>query len=217
MNRIVHRGSKFYLNQTIGTLIGTTGPSSPTAADLAQGFTGLLGEKHTYTRAQAQAATDTTVTGYGATTKLEGGTYQLVKVASTITGTPVRGCLAYWHTTSANLDTFQVTPDADAGTSLFAGVFINAPAAGEYCWIQTGGLAWFLGVAAPTKTAAVGDLLFASVVSNVSRVDNKADATAITSGNLRGLVGRAYDALPGSGVSRGFLIAVCDFPGDLLA
>lgn len=209
MNRVITRGSNFYLNQIAGTYIGTS--------EANQSYKGLIGAEKVMTRQEAQAATDPAVTNYSSTTLLEKGVYKLVQLKSSLTGTVRRGVLAYWSATAADLGKFIVTCDQPTGGSQFAGVFLNAPTASQYAWIQIKGLAYVLSVASPTKTAAVGDLLFASVVSNVSRVDNHADATAITAANLRSLVGVAFEALSGGAMTRMYIKGAVELPGPLLS
>ena len=121
---------------------------------------------------------------------LFGGRYQLVltKAASAIA--PARGLIAFWPDGETYED-FVVTPDIPAGSALVAGIYISAPTKGQYCIIQTSGLASVQAVASLTKgTPAIGDI---GSVATGAKVDILADATAVTWATLRTRLGIYYE------------------------
>jgi hypothetical protein len=104
---------------------------------------------------------------------LYGGVYKYVKTLST-GGAGVKGHWAFW----SNPDTVLVTATAQDGNH--AGVFLNAVTAGNYCWIQTGGIAnlLFQATALSKATPAVKDVVV--VTSGASTSDVELDTTPYT-------------------------------------
>lgn len=127
---------------------------------------------------------------------LYGGVYRRVKVSG---GTFKRGQLVFWDLTSTN-PYGSVTNTEPTGVSLIAGVIINADAgitAGNYAWIQTEGWASCLCRAVVTKAGAIGDAVYAAAQgagADNATIDNLADATTLTSVELRHFVGIAITA-----------------------
>lgn len=133
---------------------------------------------------------------------LYGGTYRRVKVNG---GTFKRGQLCFWDFSAA---AHTVTNTEPTGVSLIAGVLINADAgitAGNYAWIQTEGEAICLFRATITKAGAVGDAIYAAAQgagADNATVDNLADATTLTSVQLRHFVGIAIEAPANAGLKK---------------
>ena len=106
------------------------------------------------------------------------------------------GQVASWY----DLDDYVVTADALTGTSLIAGIFLNAITKGQYGWIQTAGLATVKFRASITKaTPAIGDLVLVQATNYVGEV--LADATNLTSVEARMILGVAVAAPTGGGSS----------------
>lgn len=186
--RILTIGSERYLNRVNSVAV--------MSADAAQSYPGLLGAEQRLTQEEAEALTDITVTDYSASTKLCAGVYKVVRLKSSASVAAKRGCLVYWDTGVApNL--FQVTTDVVGAQGPVAGVLINVITAGYYGIIQTEGVAYCLAKSSITTTGATGQVLVA-VTDTQGRVDNVADATAITEAILQTVVGRAYD-VPANG------------------
>lgn len=126
---------------------------------------------------------------------LYGGTYRRLKIGG---GTFKRGQLLFWDFSNATYA--FVTNTEPTGVSLIAGVFINADAgvtANNYAWVQTEGEATCLYRATVTKAGAVGDAVYAAAQgagADNATVDNLADATTLTSVQLRHFVGIAIEA-----------------------
>lgn len=133
---------------------------------------------------------------------LKGGTYRRVKLNG---GTFKRGQIVFWDTASTQ-PYATVTNTEPTGVSLIAGVIVNAdagPTAGNYVWIQTEGLATCLFRATITKSGAVGDEIYAAAQgagADNATVDNLADATTLTSVQLRHKVGIAWEAPANAGL-----------------
>lgn len=177
-------------------------------------YTGLVGREIVLSATKAKRLTDTTVTDYSSTTWLMQGAYQYVKLKGTLTITPARGLVVYWDTgaTQGSDDTaYQVTTDDPGGTSLIAGVLINAPTAGNYCLIQTAGVVYAKGKASSlTKSGAIGDAMY--VVAAAGTVDNLADVTGLTSVELRKYVGTAWEAPAAGSLKRIVLKNIARYP-----
>jgi hypothetical protein len=147
-------------------------------------FRGQKGGFISFDNKQALAFSDTSVG------TLYGGVYQLVQVLLTATLAPAVGLLAYWN----DYDDYVVTPDVPTqpgGT--VAGVFINAITKGDWGFIQVAGRATVQVAAAVTEAVVIGDTAFA-VDDTGGNVNNLADATAVTAGNLNDKIGRFLDA-----------------------
>lgn len=130
------------------------------------------------------------------------GVYRRVKVNG---GTFKRGQLLFWDFSSTTPTVTNVEP---TGVSLIAGVFINADAgltAGNWAWIQTEGVATCLFRATITKSGAIGDEIYAAAQgagADNATVDNLADATTLTSVQLRHQVGVAIEAPANAGLKK---------------
>lgn len=129
-------------------------------------------------------------------TQLYGGKYQYVKEYVSTSGTLVVGQVAFWNDET----NYVVSADPSTGTSKIAGIYIKAFTKGQYGWIQVGGLAGIKFRASITKaTPAIGDLVI--VQSGQAVGDVLADATNITSVELRSVLGIAKTAPVGGAVS----------------
>jgi len=117
----------------------------------------------------ALALSDTVGTG-----TLWGGIYTYTQVLSTAIAAPAIGTAAFYRATdiggTAGIN-YGVTSDANPSTAIptfFAGVFISAAVKGNYCWIQTQGVANCLfdsGVTAAANGSWVTAKVSASVAS----------------------------------------------------
>lgn len=120
------------------------------------------------------------------------GWYQYVQFLGTATAAAARGLFAFWN----DLTNFIVTNDATNGQH--AGVTLNAVTKGNYGWIQISGLASVLFRATITKaTPAVKDLVLTTAGANTA--DILADATNLTSVEVKRIVGVAASAAPVGG------------------
>jgi hypothetical protein len=129
---------------------------------------------------------------------LYGGVYKYVQTLST-GGAGVRGQIAFW----SNQDTFLVTATnggAAVGDGNQAGIFLNAVTAGNYCWIQVGGIAsvLFNGTQAQA-TPSIKD--YVVVKSGQPTANAIADGTAITASLLKCELGIAKTAPVASAIS----------------
>lgn len=148
--------------------------------------------------------TDTEALALSLTTTgtLKGGVYRRVRVAG---GTFKRGQIVFWDLT-ASVPYAQVTNTEPTGVSLIAGVIINAdasPTANNWAWIQTEGWATCLFRGTITKAGAIGDAIYAAAQgagADNATVDNLADATTLTSVQLRHFVGIAIEAPANGGL-----------------
>lgn len=132
---------------------------------------------------------------------LFGGVYQYVRVAAASTAL-LRGRLLFWDTSVAE-NLYQVTAVEPTGVSLIAGVALNVITPGNFGWIQIAGRATCLFRAALTKVAAIGDLVLAAAAgagADNATCDVLADATALTSVQMRHLVGVAEEAPTNGGL-----------------
>jgi hypothetical protein len=132
---------------------------------------------------------------------LYGGVYQYVRIAAASTAL-LRGRLLFWDT-SVSENLYQVTAVEPTGVSLIAGVALNVITPGNYGWIQVAGRATCLFRAALTKAAAVGDLVLAAAQgagADNATCDVLADATGLTSVQMRHLVGVAEEAPTNGGL-----------------
>lgn len=157
-------------------------------------FPGLLGATVVSSHADALKQSKLTVG------TLHEGVYQLVKFASTLTGTGgniQRGEIVFWDTLANNgLNTFTVTNTPSATTCFRAGVVINANTAvagaqGFFGWIQVAGLA-------SMRYGTVTSAVIGNVVTQpltVNEVDAIADAgtTFATNTGAKAFVGIAYE------------------------
>lgn len=129
---------------------------------------------------------------------LYGGVYMYVRTLSTSTAAPARGCLCVWN----DLENFVVTPDIGDATALgkFAGVYINAPTKGNYCFIQVAGKATCQFVSSVTDTTDGNLVIVDQTPSN--KVNAIADATAVTDKVAKSIIGVAMEATANSALKR---------------
>lgn len=183
-----------YLNNENNSILGKSATGSPVVLP-AQAYGGNLGKLYVIDDAEAAKLS---LTSIGI---LRVGVYMCVKTKLGSTAAPARGLAAFWDT-SANggVAGAIVTPDMTA-TSSCAGVYINAPTKGNYCWVQVAGLATLQCRAAVTTTT-IGDIaIFTSLTTNT--FDSTADATAggvDTAGEYKAIIGQWYEAPANSGL-----------------
>lgn len=122
---------------------------------------------------------------------LYGGVYKYVKVLST-GGAGARGHVAFW----SDADNYVVTATASNGNQ--AGIFLRTVTAGNFCWIQVGGLASVIFAAQLSNdTPAIKN--FVVCTSGASTADALTDATTITADLAKRTLGIAEQApTPGS-------------------
>lgn len=122
---------------------------------------------------------------------LYGGIYKYVQTLST-GGAGVRGQIAFW----SDADNYVVTATnggATSGDGNQAGIFLNAVTAGNFCWIQTGGIASVLfDEALSQATPSVKDYIVVATGEPVA--DAIADGTTITASLLKCMLGIAKAA-----------------------
>lgn len=124
---------------------------------------------------------------------LYAGVYQYVQLNDGDT-VPVIGQAAFWLTGSAVGD-FIVSTDSDGGatdTPMPAGIFINVPTAGNYCFIQIAGLATVKYKNGLTVAAATG-------IPVIVGSDGLADTNAGT--NVPNFLGTAWTLPVSNGLS----------------
>jgi len=181
-----------YLNGGGGPLIGkSVSPDNLPAED----YGGLLGKVLVVDDAEALKLSLT------ATGTLRAGAYMRVLTKAGSAAAPARGIGCFWDTSANNGYKLKVvTPDISATViSDFAGVYVDVPAKGSYCWIQIGGLASLLGAAAVASAVAGNLCVFTGLATNT--FDGIADATDYyaTAGAGKRVVGTWYEA-PASGL-----------------
>jgi hypothetical protein len=143
---------------------------------------------------------------------LYGGVYMYVGTLSTSTNSPGRGQIAYWNaqqlppnvvggTNIGYTATADVNPSASVPTFI-AGVFINAPTKGNFCWIQVAGVASVLFDQTLTSQAQ-GNSVTAKISSNAS-TPGSADVGISTFGvvTLASLLGVAVSSPVASTISQ---------------
>lgn len=187
-----------YLNNENNTLVGKTATGGPVNF-INQSYLGQLGKILVIDDAEASKLSLSSVG------TLRSGAYMLVKTKAGSSAAPARGIAAFWDT-SANggVAGAVVTPDM-AATSSFAGIYINAPTKGNYCWIQVRGLVT-LQCRSSVTTTNIGDIaVFTGLTTNT--FDAIADATdyLITAGAYKQVVGQWYEAPANSGLKLAFL------------
>tara|TARA_B100000949_G_scaffold81226_1_gene72618 strand:- start:11474 stop:12058 length:585 start_codon:yes stop_codon:yes gene_type:complete len=133
------------------------------------------------------------------------GVFQYVRTLAGQTVTKQR--IAFW----SDPENFVVTPTNPSPEGRVAGVYLNAPTAGNYTVIQVGGLVDLTCIASITKTGAAGDLCLVDTTDG--RVDNIADATGLTSLLLRRVVGEFHQVPANNGVVQVLLRDNLALPG----
>lgn len=132
---------------------------------------------------------------------LYGGSYQYVKATTAL----ARGQFCMWDVAANNgLTDYEVTSTITlAGEGFSAGFALNTVTSGNYCWIQTGGLATVL-CAASVTTTTIGNIAVQLTTTNT--IDAIADATGSFIGGgakgLKNIVGAFYDAPSNGGLVR---------------
>lgn len=187
-----------YLNGGGSPLIGkNVSPDNLPATD----YGGLLGKILVVDDAEALKLSLTT------TGTLRAGAYMRVKTKAGSATAPARGIGCFWDTSANNgLGTYVVTPDISATIiSNFAGVYIDVPAKGNYCWIQISGLASILCDAAVASSVAGNLCVFKALTTNT--FDGIADATAYyaSAGAGKAVVGTWYEAPVNATIKLAFL------------
>ena len=144
---------------------------------------------------------------YGsASVVLYGGLYQYVQFKAGSTAANAQGQLVFWDTAAnKGSESYIVTPDAPTVPSMMAGVALNAVTKGQYGWIQIAGLATVKFCAAITKVSPVAGDLVVLDLTPTNTADVLADATGLTSVQMRAVIGKAYDA-PVSGALKRVLL-----------
>ncbi len=175
-----------YLNGGGSTVLGkSVSPDSlPSTA-----YGGMLGKIVVVDDAEALKLSLTT------TGTLRAGAYQLVQTKAGTSAAPIKGTACFWDT-NANLgfDKRVVTPDISATIiSNFAGIYVDVPAKGDYCWIQIAGLASLLCRSSAMTSNLIGDVvIFTGLTTNT--FDGLADAgTIATAGLVKAVVGTWYE------------------------
>src|ERR1017187_8584220 len=131
-----------YLNNVNDGQIGGTLTGAPSGTNFTQGFQTVPGDRVILSPIDCLALSNNSVGN------LYTGTYRYVATRNNSTSNPLRGCGAFWDPTATgtgnNISSlaadklYQVTSDGNAanyGTTLLAGVFINAITAGNFGWI----------------------------------------------------------------------------------
>lgn len=184
-----------YLNQ-IGR-VGDPAPGVPVSTAQASGsivqpYGGMMGGKLTLSPADASSLSDPTVR------QLSGGVYMYVQFRPDAVSVNAAGNLVFW----SNLTNYIVTPDgtgaaaALGGVAMCAGACLNATKPGNYDFIQVAGEAWVkFGGTLANGTPAVGDLVIVGTAANPTLADDP-DPTAVTSAEIKLLLGRATRNAP---------------------
>ena len=175
-----------YLNGGGSAFIGkNVNPDSLPGLD----YGGLLGKILVVDDAEALRLSLTT------TGTLRAGAYVRVKTKAGSAAAPARGIGAFWDTQVLNgFGTSVVTPDISAtAIGSLAGIYVDAPAKGNYCWICVGGLVGLQVRAAVTSGIAGNIAVFTALATNT--FDGIADATDYfaTAGAYKTLVGKWYE------------------------
>lgn len=189
-----------------GVLVSTANVSG----SIVQPYSGMVGGILTLGEGAANDYSDKT-NGQ----QLYAGDYQYVQFLSSSTATATQGCIVFWQNTLSR--NWIVTPDeSTTDSSLIAGIALAATGKGNYWFIQTRGIAQvkFKAVTAKT-TPAIGDAVYVDIATPSNAADVIADATALTSPQLKVYLGAAWGAAPvGGAISPVFLgLGPKYFPG----
>ena len=161
---------------------------------------GLLGQKHYYSAADVVKYTRTN-TAAGSTAETVPMGVQVVRIASSMTATVIRGRPLFWSNITAG--NWTVTPDAGAASSTvltLAGFALNTVTVGRITLMAIAGIVpAIFGTVTKGGTQVVGDGVIWAVASSVGVADVLADATALTSLTGPKVLGRAYGAAPANG------------------
>jgi hypothetical protein len=200
-----------------GTVVSTTQVSG----SIVQPYGGFVGGIMTLSAAAAAQYSDPT-NGQ----QLYAGDYQYVQFYASSTATAVQGQIVFWLTITAatagvgNLGTnnYVVTPDANTAAGLpnvIAGVALCNTGKGNYWFIQTRGIAQVKFKSSITKaTPTVDDVVYVDATPS-ALADVIADATNVTSPQLKLLLGKAFITNPAnSTISPVFLQGCSYYPGS---
>lgn len=188
-HQIVYVSGKGKLNAVDDEYIG--GPANQlTGLPL---YRGQIGSKLVLNHEEAAKMSDTSIG------TLYGGMYRYVKTKAASSASPARG-LAAFYASAADLEADTVTPDSPGAVDgCFAGVYISAPTKGQYCWIQTSGLASCKFQSSITRaTPAVQDMVF--ITASANTFDQEEAATTVTVGMLARHVGIAAEVPVGAAI-----------------
>ncbi len=172
-----------FLNDVNDTVAGGVPVSVPSGAPVVATSQTQPGDRIVLDDATALALSDTSVG------TLRGGVYTYVQYKTT-TRAAVRGGIAFFA--AADLGTSYIAyGDATPSTSVptyIAGIFISAPTANNYCWIQVAGAASVLFDSATLTAVAAGNWVTAKVsASTASTADVGAAAGVVTLAALLGV------------------------------
>lgn len=142
----IYASSKYFNNPTSDAIVGGQITAAPVGTQASQGIQDYPGDRVIFSPSDALVYSNNSVGN------LYTGTYRYVGTRNNSASSPARGHAAFWDLTalgannigsSATDATYQVTSDeaANIGVSLFAGVYINNIAAGNFWWIQESGKA----------------------------------------------------------------------------
>lgn len=167
-------------------------------------YQGQLGAWVSLTAAQAANRSDASVA------TLFAGVYRYIRTKTASTISPARGLIAFWDVATAGLTDSVVTPDLPTGTSLIAGIYLNAitKTAGNFGFVQTAGIADVQGVASFAETPAVGDLVIASTGA---KMDNLAGAVDIDPLEVQAIIGVAEE-VPADGTITRVMLNLAQMP-----
>jgi len=175
-----------YLNDVNDSASGGAIVSLPTGVPQVQTSQTIPGDRIVLDDATALALSDTTIG------TLYGGIYMYVQYKTT-TRAAVLGGIAFYKQADVGAGSnagYIVYGDAQPATatpSFIAGIFISAPTANNYCWIQIAGVASVLFDSTVTATT-VGSMVSAKVSSVVaSCADNGATVSQATVAALLGV------------------------------
>ena len=163
--------------------VNDPGIMSLTAGDITERK--KLGGRYEFSNDQALRHSSTP-----STARLYGGIYQYVKA----TGSLTRGQIVAWGTAAnTGWTDFEVAAVTDAaGDARLAGIALGTVTSGQYCFIQTTGLAWVVFRSSITN-AAIGAGVYQ--LTTTATADAVADATAVINLGASGLMsylGTAY-------------------------
>lgn len=176
-----------YLNNIHDAVAGGSAASGTGAAQIL----GQLGQKMELSEEDTARLSDPAIG------TLHAGEFQYVLTDDDAVQTPARGLVAYWNDEA----TYEVTPDL-AGGGCIAGLYLSAQVAGEYHFIQRGGVGSVKFKDGITKTSPVAcDLVVSVAEASVGVADVLADATAITSVIAKTILGVAAVAPTAGAIS----------------
>jgi hypothetical protein len=172
-----------FLNDVNDSVAGGAIVSVPSGAPAVQASQTLPGDRIVLDDATALALSDTAIG------TLLGGVYMYVQHKTT-TRAAARGGIAFFKTADLG-SAYTVYGDADPSTTVpshIAGIYISAPTANNYCWIQVAGAASVLFDSASLTAIADGNWVTAKVsATTASTADVGAAAGVVTLAALLGV------------------------------